>query len=314
MGCCLSRERRDEFNSEAVRECLVQLNSAMNSHNKAVVDFVFFYKFWDETRRKACEDVIEIANQIDKHHENVNKTKIAGSAVGTAASAVAVGGAVFTGGTTAIVVVALSACAAACAALATSGAMATDKVIQSTLRKQALEHLQKDQEMTERMVECLQKVQEASEEMKNAVQRIAESVKDIWGKIGLSNNLVLDSLEKIQAFLSKLADWAVSASPSFSNGLRRIVDNWPTVTSSWNLVKGVLARSTLGITRENGIIVAVFAVSCVFQVITLIRALVDYYKGSLTDVAAKLRSHVEALEQDRTHLKGLMNAHYSHLL
>ena len=309
-------EDKIEIDSEAVEEGLVELKSAMDEQNEAVEEFVSVYKCWDESRRNACKDVREIADRIDKHHKKVTKAKIAGGAVGTVASVVATAGAIaapFTLG--GALLVSLPAGAVAGAALATSsGAMIVDKVIQSKLRDEALEHLERDKEMTERMAKCLQKVQEASEEIKNAVQGIAETVKDISGRIGFRSMPALDELEKMKPFLSTLANFAASASLSFSKKLQTIVKNWGIVVKGWKLVKTVLGLPTLGITLRHGIIAVVFAASCVFQVITLITALVDIHKGSLTDVATSLRSYVENLERDRAELKVLMNAHCSHLL
>ena len=329
MGCCLCRESwdghyvhlpasfvEDELDSEAVGERIAKAHSDINNLGNAVEEFVSAYLQWEKTRRKACEDVIEIANQIDKHHKNVNKAKITGGAVGAVASALAAGGAIaspFMFGAGLLVAIPAGAVAGA-AFFTTGGAMIIDKFIQYKLQKKALEHLLEDKERTERMAECLQKVHDASEEVKNAVQGIAESVKDISGRIGFSSIPVFDQLEDIKPFLEKLATFAVSNILTFSGALLKIVGKWATVIKACSLVKGVLSLSTLGITLANGVIVVVFTAMCVFQVITLITALVDYHKGSLTEAAANLRSYVESLEQDRAKLEALMNAHYSHLL
>ena len=159
------------------------------------------------------------------------------------------------------------------------------------------------------MARSLKKVQKTSEEIKNFVQGIAESVKDISVRIGLSSMPALDELEEIEPFF---LSWRIGQLQLliFSKPLLKIVKNWAISIIGWNRVKGVLALSTIGITLANGIVVVVFTASSVLQVRTLITALVDYHKGSLTDAAVKLRSYVENLEQDWAELEVLMNYHY----
>ena len=274
-------------------------------------------KVWEELSAEVCEKVTALADEIDQDHKNFNKAKLVGSSVGAAAATASVGGGIavgvglFIAPATAGLSIPIGAAvalifgaASAAGAAGTGVAIAADETLQYINKKKALELLQSEKELREHITNCMLEVQRASE-------KFEESINLIRRMLGLPYSSSLKSIEETKQFLHSLMDWAFQKSGKESH-MKKIVEGCKQLLSALSNLDGLQSLlSLLSVPGVLGAIGVAFSIaSAPIHIINLITTSVDYCKGSKTKVAAKLRKHVELLEDDRAHVSEVVESVY----
>ena len=259
---------------------------------------------WEEYVAYLCFQVTALADEIDKHHERATKAKLGGAVAGVAGAGVGAGAAAVGAGVAvvappaaviAVPVAAVGGGIAGAGSAVAGGAAIVDAAIQRFKQKKAQKMLKRAEEMKDLIAKCQQQLQKALAEYEESVNRII--------RMSTSQRNYLNSLKSIEdtkAFLHLLMNWI-----SDGSGKKKVGELCKTllgILSNVDEIRRLLSLSSksvslAGVGGAVGVVVAVAGAPLQFVNLTI--AVIDLQKGSKTELAAKLREHVEMFREER---------------
>ena len=260
-------------------------------------------------RIETLSQLNRIADELDKRHRVGNIVKVAGTATGTAGSAVAataVALAPFTGGSTLVFMVG-GGLVAALGSLTAIGAQVTEKVYEKVDLEKVQQAVDRDKAQCERVLELWKEFESYCDDTINTIALADPSEGShvewiqTWIQVGMEVVkspvvLVAEAFESLLSMSKKEADRDVEG--------EELCEVLVTVASKLAARQDVILRSVVSCMKRNvfkvaGVITFV-VLSAVFvgNVFALIITLIDMHKGSPSKVAKELRQRSTELQKE----------------
>ena len=301
--------KTEEFN-EAVEKFL---KFCASSHSVNLPGNTAANLTWMQLRDRSVSELRELADDVDKHHKNVNITTVTTASVGTVAGAVTLA-TIFAPFTFGLSYAVGAAAVGAAAGLTALGASLTEMGLTKSTCSKAQEHIDADGKLTATLYSLLDDINKCAEALKLSAQKL-----DSWDGLEIARTVFvgIGGLGQVATGSTSLARGAMLMNPgvrSLAKQMARIPKaEWvakfgsKATGRSFSAAKGLAKQTPALASKGARVFGGVLAgVGLVFDVYSIVTTSIDLAKGSVSAAGKALREKADQLKEEAKQIADLI--------